>query len=442
MKIQLSDHFDTKRLLRFTLPSILMMIFTSIYGVVDGYFVSNYAGKAAFAAVNFSMPYLMILGELGFMVGSGGSALIGKKLGEGKKQKANEIFSLLVCGTIICGIIIAAIGFITVRPVAVLLGADTEMADIAELYGKINMIGLPAVMLQFEFHSFCVVAEKPKFSLKVTLAAGCTNMILDALLVGVFGLGVTGAAVATIMSQYIGGCVPLVYFMTKNSSTLRIQRPVWDGRAIFQTLTNGFSEFVSGISMSIVGMLYNTQLMKYAGENGVAAYGTLMYVSFIFVAIFIGFSTGSAPVFSFHYGAGDGKELKNLLKRSLCVITIMSVCMFVLGEVLAKPFSLLYVAGDEELLELTLRGFKIFSFSFLFAGITIFGSAFFTALNDGLTSALISGLRTLVFQIVSVLVLPLFYGVDGVWYSSVLVEVAAGIVTIVFWMTKRKKYGY
>ena len=442
MKIQLSEHFSYKKLLRFTLPSIIMMIFTSIYSVVDGFFVSNFVGKTPFAAVNFIMPFLMILGAFGFMFGTGGSALISKTMGEGDKERAQQLFSLFIYVSVGCGVVIAAAGIIFIRPVAALLGADGTMLEDCVRYGRIILIALPAYMLQFEFQSFFVAAEKPHLGLVVTIAAGVTNMTLDALLVAVFSLGLVGAAAATAISQCVGGIIPLIYFLGPNSSILRLTRTKFDGRALFKACTNGASELMSNISMSIVGMLYNMQLIKYAGENGVAAYGVLMYVNFIFLAAFIGYSVGTAPIIGYNYGSGNHSELKNLLKKSLCLIGIFSVAMVVAAEGLAHPLASMFVGYDLELFKMTLRGFMIYSFSFLFSGIAIFGSSFFTALNDGLISALISFLRTLVFQVAAVLVFPLIWGIDGIWVSIVAAELMAVSVTVMFLLMKRKKYHY
>lgn len=442
MNIQLSDHFTHKKLLRFTLPSIVMMIFTSIYGVVDGFFVSNFVGKTPFAAVNFIMPFLMILGAVGFMFGTGGGALIAKTMGEGKPEKAKELFSLFVYVSTACGIVIAVLGIVFLRPIAALLGAEGSMLEDCVVYGRIILLALPCYILQYEFQSFFATAEKPQLGLAVTVAAGVTNMALDALFVAVFRWGLAGAAAATALSQAVGGIVPLLYFGRPNSSLLRLVRPRFDGRALLKACTNGSSELMSNISMSVVSMLYNVQLMKFAGEDGVAAYGVLMYVNMIFLAAFIGYSVGTAPVISFHYGAGHHAELKSLLKKSLSIILVFSVCMFFLAEILARPLSVLFVGYDEQLLELTLRGFFIFSFSFLFAGFSIFGSSFFTALNDGLTSALISFLRTLVCQVATVLILPVFFGIDGIWISIVAAELLAIVITVWFLARKRAKYHY
>ena len=442
MKIQLSDHFNYRKLLRFSFPSIVMMIFTSIYGVVDGFFVSNYVGKTPFAAVNFIMPFLMILGAVGFMFGTGGSALIAQALGEGKPDRAKKIFSLLIYVSTLCGILIAALGILFLRPIAQFLGAEGVMLENCVTYGRMILLALPAFMLQFEFQSFFVTAEKPQLGLAVTVAAGMTNILLDALFVAGFQWGLVGAAVATAASQLVGGLIPVIYFACPNSSLLRLTKTCFDGSALLKTCVNGSSELMSNISMSLVGMLYNVQLMKYAGEDGVAAYGVLMYVNMIFLAAFIGYAVGTAPVVSYHYGAGDYNELKSLLKKSLVIIGIFSVAMLALGEVLALPLSHIFVGYDQGLLELTLKGFVIYSFSFLFAGMAIYGSSFFTALGDGLTSALIAFLRTLVFQILAVLILPLLWGIDGIWVSIVVAELMATVLTIFFLMVKRKKYHY
>ncbi|MDE5577657.1 MAG: MATE family efflux transporter [Oscillospiraceae bacterium] len=442
MHIHLSERFSYGKLLRFTLPSVIMMIFTSLYGVADGFFVSNFAGKNPFTAVNFIMPFLMILGAMGFMFGTGGSALIAKTMGEGDSDMADRQFSLLVYTTLICGVIIAALGIIFIHPVASVMGAEGELLENCVLYGRIILLALPFYMLQFEFQSFFSTAEKPRLGLAVTIAAGMANIIGDALLVAVFRFGIVGAAAATALSQAVGGIIPLFYFALPNTSRLKLTKTRLDLGVLAKVCTNGSSELMSNISMSLVNMLYNVQLMKYAGEDGVAAYGTLMYVNLVFLAAFIGYSVGTAPIVSFHYGAEDYAELKSLLKKSCVIISVFAVIMFADAELLARPLAKIFTGYDEGLLSLTVRGFFIFSFTFLFAGFAIFGSAFFTALNDGLTSALISFLRTLVFQTAAVLVLPLIWGIDGVWVSSVAAEFTAAAITVIFIFAKRKKYRY
>lgn len=442
MKIQLSDHFDTGRLLRFTLPSIAMMVFTSIYGVVDGFFVSNYAGEIPFAAVNLIMPFIMILGTVGFMFGSGGSALVSMLLGMDRKEEANEVFSLLVYTLLGVGIVLAVMGWLLTPSIARMLGATDRMLPYCITYARISMISLWSFMLQNLFQSFLITAERPKLGLAVTIMAGCTNMLGDFLLVGVFRMGVAGAATATVCSELIGGCVPLIYFLALNKSRLRLGRTRWDGRAILRTCTNGASEFMSNISSSIVNMLYNHQLMRIAGEAGIAAYGVIMYVNFIFFAVFLGYSIGVSPVVGFHYGAADKEELKNLLKRSLRLIAVMAVVMTVAAELLAPVLAGSYVGYDRDLLAITVHGFRIYSAAFLIAGFNIFGSAFFTALNNGLISALISFCRTLIFEVIAVLVLPVFLGLDGIWSAIIVAELMALALTGFFLVHFRKKYGY
>lgn len=440
--IQLSDHFTRKRLLRFSLPSIVMMVFTSIYGVVDGYFVSNYTGKTPFAAVNLIMPFLMILGGVGFMFGTGGGALIAKTMGEGKAEKADKLFSMTVFASILCGLVLTAVGLLFLRPFARLMGAEGELLENSLLYGTINLIALPFYILQYEFQCLFATAEKPKLGLYVTVASGVANMVLDWLLVAVLPFGLAGAAAATAASQFIGGVFPLIYFARKNSSRLHLTRCRLELRPLGRICANGSSELMGNISMSLVSMLYNVQLMQYVGEDGIAAYGVLMYVSMIFQAIFIGYSVGTAPIVSYHYGAQNREELKSLLRKAIFIVAIAALCMFAAGELLAAPLSRLFVAYDEELLQMTTHAFAIFSFSFLFSGFAINGSSFFTALNDGLTSALISFLRTLVFQVAAVLLFPLLWGLDGIWFSIVAAEIMAVLAAIFFLLKKQKKYGY
>jgi putative MATE family efflux protein len=441
MNIQLSEHFTYRKLLSFTFPSVVMLVFTSVYGVVDGFFVSNFVGKTSFTAVNFIMPFLMILGSVGFMFGTGGGALIAKTLGEGKEKKARDLFSMIVYVSFACGVFLAVFGILFVRPIASLLGAKGQLLEDCVTYGRIILAALPAYVLQYEFQCLFATAGKPSLGLYVTVAAGVTNMVLDALFVAVFRWGIPGAAGATI-SQCVGGVIPLIYFACPNKSLLKIGRTQFLGRELLKACGNGSSELMSNISMSIVSMLYNVQLLKYAGEDGVAAYGVLMYVSMIFLAVFIGYSVGTAPVIGYQYGAKNHGELKSLRKKSLLLIGIFALIMFAGAYLLASPLSKLFVGYDRELLALTIRGFSIFSYCFLFSGFAIFGSSFFTALNNGLISASIAFLRTLVFQIAAVLILPLFWGVDGIWLSIVAAEVMAVVVTVFFLKGQREKYGY
>lgn len=442
MQIQLSDHFTYRRLFRFVLPSIVMMIFTSIYGVVDGLFVSNFVGKTPFAALNLIFPFIMVLGAVGFMLGTGGSAYVGKTLGEGKKEEANQYFSLLIYTAIIAGVVLAILGIIFVRPVARFLGADDAMIDHCVIYARIILAALPAFMLQNMFQSFLITAEKPTMGLIVTVAAGVTNMFLDGLFIAVFNWGLAGAAMATAMSQCVGGIVPLLYFCRENSSLLRLTETRFYGNVLWHSCSNGVSELLSNVSMSIVSMLYNFQLMRVAGENGIAAYGVIMYVQFIFIAIFIGYSIGTAPIISFNYGAGNHVELQNLFKKSAVVIIGTSVVLTATALLLSGILSGLFVGYDESLCDMTTRGFQLCSIAFLFCGIGIFGSSLFTALNNGIVSAVISFLRSVVFQVAAVIVLPIFFGLDGIWASVMLAELAGMLITLFFVVKLKDRYHY
>lgn len=444
MRIQLSDHFTYGKLIKFTLPSIAMMIFTSIYSVVDGFFVSNFAGKIPFAAINLIMPVLMILGTVGFMFGTGGAALVALTYGEGDKERANRYFSLLVYVAFGVGVALAVFGCIFIRSIAVALGAEGNLLENCVLYARIILGALPFFTLQVMFQSFLVAAEKPQLGLVVTLSSGVVNMILDAVLVILLPqeYKLVGAAIATAMAQVVGGIVPLFYFFRKNSSILRLGRTKYDGRAIFKACTNGSSEFMSNISMSLVSMLYNFQLMKYTGENGIVAYGVMMYVSMIFAAAFIGYSIGSAPVIGYHEGAQNHDELRGLLRKSLTLISTFGIAMVISAELLAVPVSNIFVGYDAELFEMTVSGFRIFALCFAFMGFSIFVSGFFTALNDGVTSALIAFLRTLVFQSAAIMILPLIWGLDGIWISVVAAEFMSLVLGTVFLIVKRKKYHY
>lgn len=440
--IKLSDHFNYKKLIRFTTPSIGMLVFMSIYSVVDGFFVSNFVGTVPFAAINFVMPVLMMMNFIGFLFGTGGGALIAKTIGEGDRVKANKIFSMLVYLSICLGILFAIFGIIFIGDVAKLLGAEGEFLEQSITYGQIVLLALPLSILQFEFQCLASTAEKPKLGFYVTVATGLTNIFLDALFIIVFGWGLEGAAIATALSETVGGILPLIYFSRENSSLLRLTKTNFDGKVLIQTCMNGASELLSSISMSIVGMLYNLQLLNYAGSNGVAAFGILIYAAFIFEAIFIGYSMGVSPIISFNYGAKNYSELKNVFKKSLFLIGTFAVIMFISAESLARPIAKIFVASDAELLEMTVHAFRICSFAFLLEGFTMFTSSFFTALNNGLISALISGLRTLVFEVSAVLIFPRIWGIDGVWFSMVGAEIMAIILSVTMLIFYRRRYNY
>lgn len=441
-KILLSEHFTYKKLTKFVLPSIFMMIFTSVYSVVDGLFVSNFAGKTPFAAVNLIMPLLMVLGTFGFMIGTGGSAIVAKTLGEGEREKAAEYFSLLIISSVVLGIIFLIAGQLMLRPISIFLKAEGEMLENCVLYGRIIISALPFFMLQNVFQSFLITAERPNVGLGITVAAGLTNIVLDALLVGVFRLGIAGAAAATAISQLIGGITPLIYLLFQKDCPLHFTKTRLYWRVLLKTCTNGSSELMTNISASVVSMLYNFQLMKIAGENGVAAYGVIMYVSFIFAAVFIGYSIGTAPIISYHYGAENKSELHNLFKKSLVLIGCGGLTMTLLSFVLALPLSNIFVGYDAELLQITVRGMRIFSVSFIVCGLNIYASSFFTALNNGLVSAIISFMRTFVFQILVIMTLPILLGLDGIWLGITAAELLAFAVSLFFMISKRKKYGY
>lgn len=442
MNIRLSDHFDYKKLLRFVLPSVVMMIFTSIYSVVDGFFVSNFVGVTPFAAVNLIMPFTQLLACFGFMFGAGGSALVSMRLGEGRHESANRTFSMLTYLNIAVGIVLSVLGILFLEPIAIKLGADAELLPYCAAYGKILLAALPAFMLQNMFQSFLITAEKPKMGLVITILAGLTNIVLDAFFILVLKQGIVGAALATAMAQCVGGIVPLVYFARKNDSLLRLGKTAFDWKALFAACTNGLSELVTNISMSVVSMLYNYQLMSLAGKDGVAAYGAVMYVSFIFAAVYLGYSIGVAPVIGFHYGAGDHKELKSLFRKSNVLIAGTSILLAFAAFSLAEPLAGFFVGGDTALRDMTVTAFRFYSISVLFTGFNIFGSAFFTALNNGIISATISFLRTLVFQTACVLILPVFFQLDGVWYSLFAAEILAAVVTFICFLANKKKYRY
>ena len=440
--IQLSDHFSYSKLLRFTLPSMVMMVFTSIYGVVDGVFVSNFVGKTPFAAINLIMPLLMFLGIVGFMFGSGGSALIAKTIGEGNKEKANRIFSMLIVVGILSGIVLGVLGYILVRPIAIMLGATGKLLNDSIVYGHVVLIALPFFTLQNMFQSLFVTAERPKMGLLVTVISGVLNILLDVLFILVFDWGLLGAAIATVLSQVAGGVISVFYFASPNTSLLRIVKPLFDFKALWQTTLNGMSEFFSTVSMTVVSALYNYQLMRYIGEDGVAAYGVIMYITFIFFTLFIGFCMGSAPIVSYNYGARNDVELKNVFLKSIHIIALISAVLVIVTQFLTIPLAMLFAGYDSELLELTVRAFRIYSISFLLVGFNDYISAFFTALNNGVVSAVLATVRTLVFETFAVMFLPILFGLDGIWISALVAEIMALVLTLIFVVKMRSRYRY
>ena len=443
MTIQLSEHFTYKKIFRFALPSIVMMVFTSIYGVVDGTFVSNFVGKTPFAAVNLVWPFLMILGAFGFMIGTGGSALVAKTLGENKKEDANRYFTMLITLVVILGVLLTIIGLIVLRPLSSALGASGQMLEDCVTYGRTLMIFNTAFMLQSVFQSLFITAEKPRLGLIMTVAAGLTNMVLDALFIAVFKWGLVGAALASGLSQCIGGILPLIYFLSsKNDTPLKFVKTKLEGKILLKACANGVSELMTTVSSSLVSMLYNFQLMRLAGQNGIAAYGAVMYVEFAFVAVFIGYSIGTAPIVSYHYGSENHDEVKNMLQKSFKIMSVLGITMMLLAQMLASPLAKVFVGYDKQLFDMTVHGFRLFSFYFILAGINIYSSSFFTALNNGMISAIISFSRTLGFETLAVIILPIFLQLDGVWLAITVAEICAFVISISFLIAKREKYHY
>lgn len=441
-RIQLSDHFTYKRLLRFVISPILMMICTSLYSIVDGFFVSNFVGKTPFAAVNLIMPIAMGVAAIGFMIGTGGSAIVSKTLGEGKPDKANEYFSLLIYTAIAISVTLSVLGFLFIRPISVLLGASGELLENCVVYGRILFVSMPAFILMNIFQNFFIAAEKPSLSLKVSLLAGLTNIVLDFVFIVVLKWGIAGAAWATAAGEFLGGILPMIYFARKNDSLLKLTKTSYNGRILLKAFTNGSSEMVTNLSQSVVGVLYNFQLMRLAGENGVAAYGIIMYVNFIFMAIFFGYSIGTGPIIAYQYGAGNHEELRNVFKKSIRLVVATGVTLMVLAEVLNVPLIKVFASYDQEMFDMTSHGFRIYAIAFLVIGINVWGSAFFTALNNGVVSAAISFLRTLIFQVSAILILPQILGIDGVWSAVVVAEVLALLVTVMFLVKNKEKYHY
>lgn len=442
MKIKLSDHFTYSRLLRYALPSVIMMIFTSIYSVVDGLFIANLVGSNALSSINIVMPMIIIVGAFGFMLGTGGSAVVAVKLGQGKPKTANEYFSMIVAVIAAIGIALSAVCIIFIKPICRILGASDILMDDCVTYGVILLIGSAAFMLQTTFQTFFVVAEKPHLGLSLTVISGVANMVLDYVFVYLLRLGVAGAAWATVTGYLIGAVVPLIYFLLPNKSLLRLCRFKFDPRVLLNSSINGSSEMMSNVSMSIITYLYNLQMMQLLGEDGVAAITVIMYVNFIFIAVFIGYSIGTAPIVGYNYGAGKNAELKGVFRKSMLIISVCSVAMTTSAVSLSGILSHLFIGANPELTAMTAHGFRLYALSFPIAGFNIYGSSFFTALCNGKISALISFLRSLILQAIMIILLPMLLGLDGIWLAVVAAELLTVIVTIICFIRCRKKYHY
>ena len=435
-------HFTVPALLRFTLPTIGMMIFMSAYVMVDGFFVSNFAGETAFAAVNFTYPIISILGTLGFMFGTGGSAIVAKTRGEGDPDRANREFSLLVYAAAAAGLIFAVIGTIALKPLLMLMGAEGNLLTQCLRYGRLLAICIPTTILQYLFQELMITAGKPGLAFRVTVASGITNIVLDALLIVGLHMEVLGAAIGTVAGEVVGSVIPLIYFARPNDSALRLGPTRLDWRMLGRTCVNGSSEMVSNIAASLVGIAYNVQLLAYLGEAGVSAYGILEYVAFFTVAILIGFVSGAAPLMSFQYGAQNRVEMQSLFRKCVGIVVVCGLILFALVRVLVDPLAGVFVGYDPDLHALTIHAMLIYSWALLFSGFNMYGSSLFTSLSNGLISAVISFVRTLVFEIGAVLLLPRLFGPDGIWYSGVVAGVAAFILTVAFVLGYAKRYGY
>ncbi len=445
MRIRLSDHFDYKRLLRYAASAICMMVFTSIYGMVDGFFVSNYCGKTPFAALNIIYPVIMVISTIGFMLGTGGSAVVAKAFGEKRDDDARHYFSMFVYTDIAIGIFLSAVAQLFLPQISSMLGAEGEVFDNTILYARIVLLSTPALTLQMFFQTFFNTAEKPKLGFYVTVLSGCANMVLDFVYVGMLGMGIQGAAWATVASEYVGGVIPLFYFARPNDSLLDLISPKktrFEGRIFVHACWNGMSEFFGNISAAVISIMYNVELLKYSGENGVSAFGVVMYVYLLFGAIQIGYSMATAPIVSYHYGAQNMKEVHNVLKCSLIIIAVSSALMFAAAELMSGVIATIFVSYDKELFELTHWAFRVMSFSYLFFGFGVYGSSFFTALGNGTVSAIIEVFRLFIFQVLFLYTLPRFFGSAGIYYAFTLAESSGIVLTAFFLIIMRKKYRY
>ncbi|MBR3146834.1 MAG: MATE family efflux transporter [Eubacterium sp.] len=442
MRIKLSDHFDYKRLLRYSVSAICMMLFTSIYAIVDGFFVSNYCGKTPFAALNLIYPVIMLISTVGFMVGTGGSAVVARTLGEGDNKRAQRYFSMFVYAAIVLGITLTVLAQIFLPQISRLLGAEGKIFEDTLIYARVVLLSTPMLVLQVMFQTFFNTAEKPKLGFLITVISGGANIVLDFIFVGALGYGLAGAAWATVVSEYLGGAIPLIYFFMPNDSLLRMTKTTFEPRVFVHACWNGLSEFMGNVSASIVSILYNIQLLKYAGENGVSAFGVVMYVYLLFSAVMVGYGMATSPIIGFHYGARNMEEVSNVIRRNIVVMAVAGVLMFGAAELLSDAVARLFVSYDDDLMVMTRTAFRVTSITYLVYGYNVCGSSFFTALGNGTLSALIEASRLLIFQIIFLYTLPVIFGLSGIWYTLVASDVAAVGVTAAFLIIYRKKYGY
>lgn len=443
MRIELSGHYSVRRLLVSAVPSIVMILVTSLYSIVDGVFVSNFAGTTPFAALNLMWPAMQVVTVLGLMVGTGGSALVSKTKGEGDDKKADAIFSTLVRFTLILGVIMGALFFILTPQIARWLGAEGELLRQSIIYARICISVAPVFMIQMAFNSFFMAAEKPQLGTALSIASGITNIIVDAVLIVWLKMGIAGAAIGTASGMAVGGLYPIFYFSSKrNSSSLHLVKNTAEFRHVLKACSNGLSEYVGNIALSVVSICYNVQLMKYLGENGVSVYGILMYLGFAFASLFIGYNIMATPVIGYNYGAGNRPELKSLLNKSMGIVLTTGILLAGIVTALARPLATIFVSYDPELLDLAVRAIRIYFISFTICGINMFTSAWFTGLNNGIVSAVAAFTRTLVFELGAVFVIPALFGIDAIWAAVNVAEVLALILSAALILAFRRRYGY
>lgn len=436
-----NKEINMKNMLTFTIPTMVRMVFVSMYSIVDGIVVSNFVGSLGLSAINIVYPVLNVCMALAFMLAAGSNAIMGKKMGEGKVYEANSFMSLTVIVNVAAIIVFTAIFLMWDEKIYMMLGSDEELLPYCMEYGRIIVLGGPVWVMQVLFQSYLVTADKPHMGLWLSVAAGVTNIVLDVIFVGAFRMGMAGAAMASVAGMMIGGLVPLTVFFNKKS-LIHFEKPVWEGREFLKALGNGSSEMVSNLASAVTTTLFNLQMMALIGEKGVAAISAILYLQFIFLAVFFGFVSGISPVVSYNYGAGNKTNIHRTFKISMKIVIIFSLSMFALAEVFTGGLVLVFASKDAVLSELMISGFRIIAVSILFSGLNIFASGFFTALNNGRVSALISILRTFVLEAGALILLPEFMGIDGVWWSLPAAEILSAVIAVVMIVKYRKTYGY
>ena len=436
----LSRAYTLSGLVRFALPSMVMMVFLSVYTIVDGIFISNFVGTLALGAVNIIFPLISLEMGLGIMLATGSNAIIARRLGEGDAALARQNFSLVVLVAVVCGLMVEGLALLFLPQIIDLLGASAAQYPYCRDYPRAMLLFAPALFLQVGFQSYFVTAGRPKLGLLVMVGAGLVNIGLDYLLIP--RLGVAGAGLATGLGYMVPAMAGLCFFARPRGGDLYLVRPSLERGLLWRACLNGSSEMVSNMANAVSTFLFNIMFMRCYGEDGVAAITMALYFQFVFAAVYFGYSGGVAPIISYKFGNGDTAGLRQVVRDSFRFILGISLLNFTVAILVSAPALLLFAGGNREVASIAQEGFPLFAVSFLFAGVGIFASNMFTALSDGVTSALISFMRTLLFLALAILLLPLVFKEAGLWAAISVAEGMGALVALVCLVLRRPQYQY